>query len=163
MPNVMSVLKQEIARVARHEAKCQAVPVRKATVSQRTDLASLKRRVAALAQRMSALRGAAAKLASAAPAPAAEQAETARVTLKGMRSLQRRLGLTGDEFGKLLGVTGQAVYNWKKGPGALRLRATTRARVLALRGMGARDARRQLAEMASAAKPSGAKRAAKRK
>ena len=81
-----------------------------------------------------------------------------------MKSLRRRLGLSGDELGKLLGITGQAIYNWEKhSGGALKVRATTRAAILALRGVGAREVRRRLDEMKKAEKgrnPAGRRRKA---
>ena len=72
-----------------------------------------------------------------------------------MRGLQNRLGLTAEEFGKLLGVTSQAVYNWKKGTKALKLRMPTRHALMSLRGIGRREAQRRLAELAAQKKPAG--------
>ncbi len=45
------------------------------------------------------------------------------------------------ELGKLIGVTRQAVANWEKGEGALKIRDTTRASLMAIRRLGAREAK----------------------
>lgn len=48
MPNIASVLKAEIARVARKEARAETAALKKHSVTQRTEIASLKKRVAEL-------------------------------------------------------------------------------------------------------------------
>jgi DNA-binding transcriptional regulator YiaG len=147
MPNVASVLKAEIARIARKEAKGAFTPVRRATARLRKDTAALKRRIVALERDMKGLQALVSKTAQAMPAPAPEEADKARITAKGIRSLRRRLKLSGEEFGLLLGITPQAVYNLEKGKGALRVRASTRTGLLTLRGIGAKEARESLQVM----------------
>ena len=51
------------------------------------------------------------------------------------------------DFGKLLGTTPGAVYLWEKKIGALNLRDKTKAAILSVRGLGAREAREKLAEL----------------
>lgn len=46
-------------------------------------------------------------------------------------------------------VTAQAVYLWERKPGMLKLRETTKAALLAVRGIGAREAKARLAAMES--------------
>jgi DNA-binding XRE family transcriptional regulator len=154
MPNVIQVLKAEIARVATKQAKAITVPIRKSAVAAKKAAASLRRRMAALEKDNRELKSTVAKLTAAQPAPAPEAADKVRVTAKGMRSLRRKLGLSGGEMGKLLGITSQAVYNLEKGSaGTLRVRSQTRDAILALRGLGAREAKRRLAEIKPAKQP----------
>jgi len=150
MPNVAKVLKEEISRIARKEAKQAVNPVRKPGIATRRDVAFLKRKVAALEKIVRQLMTAASKT-SAVQAPAAteEGGTRARITAKGMRSLRRRLGLSQADFAKLLGVTAQAIYILEKRSGALRVRNTTKAAYLGLRGVGAREARRRLDKLAA--------------
>ena len=152
MPNVVRALKQEIARIAKKEAKAMLAPVHKSAVGYRTAIADLKRRIASLEKARRELSAKVTNLAVSVPAPAPEPEDKARITAQGMKSLRKRLGLSGDELARLVGVTGQAVYAWERGSGALRLRTTTRAAVLSIRGLGAREARQRLAEMKSAEK-----------
>ncbi len=61
-------------------------------------------------------------------------------------SLRARLGLSAAEFGRLIGASGQSVYNWETGKAVPR--ASQRAALAAIRGMGKREAGKRLAEMA---------------
>ncbi|MBM4082404.1 MAG: hypothetical protein FJ278_22050 [Planctomycetes bacterium] len=160
MPNVVSVLKAEIVRISRKEAKAAVTPIRGPSVKVRHDVASLKKRMAALEKANRELQVVVARLVKAQPEPAVDQGAKARITAKGMRSLRRHLRLSGKDFARLLGVTGQAVYNWDKRSGTLKVRAGTRAAILALRGIGAREAKKRLAEMA-AKKPKASRRGRK--
>jgi len=153
MPNIVKVLKDEISRVARREAKKAVGAVKKPTGGLRRTAADLKRRVALLEREVRALRNAVQRLPGERSAVAREKADTARITAKGMRSLRRRLRLSGQEFARLLGITAQVVYGWEKVTGPLKVRRTTRAAILAAREIGAREARRRLDQQKGAKKP----------
>jgi len=56
------------------------------------------------------------------------------------------LRLSQADFGKLLGTTAHSVYLWEKKDGALSLRDKTKAAILSIRGLGAREARTKLGE-----------------
>ena len=163
MPNVMQVLKAEISRLARKEARAVAGPARKAGAQLRRTVAELRRSIARLERGNKSL-AAQIKACAQQPVAAPGQGDKARVTAKGMRSLRRKLRLTQAEFGALIGVSGQAVLNWEKKTGALRVRQTTRGAILAIRGLGAKEARRQVEAkaQAKAAKRAGARRRRKR-
>ena len=144
MPNVMQVLRSEITRLARKEVKGSVTKVHKPTVQLKHDVAALKRTVAALVKATNIMRGVLEKMVSAQPAEAPEQTEKARLTGKGIRSLRRKLRLSQAEFGRLIGVTAQAVINMEKKNGPLAVRKVTRAAILAIRGIGAREAKAKL-------------------
>jgi len=159
MPNIAKVLKDEISRISRKEAKAAVAPVRKPSGMTRRTLADLKRRVAALEKETARLIAVLGKVQSAQPEAAApEAAGRARITSKGMKSLRRKLGLSQRDFARLLGITTQAIYLWERKSGALRLRGTTKAAVLAIRAVGAKEARQRLEEMAAKAKVKKARR-----
>ncbi len=160
MPNIAKVLKDEMARIARREANTVVAPARKPAAGLKRTAADLKRKVAALEKEVRSLQR---TLAGLRPASQAVDtaADKARLTAKGMRSLRRKLRLSGQEFAQLVGVTGQAVYAWEKGNGPLKVRAKTRAAIVAIRGIGAREAKRRLAAMNVAPRP--AKAMARRK
>ena len=163
MPNIAKVLKDEMARIARREANTIVAPARKPAAGLKRTAADLKRKVAALEKEVRSLQRAMAGLRPAAGA-AETTADKARLTAKGMRSLRRRLRLSGQEFARLVGVTGQAVYAWEKGSGPLKVRARTRAAIVAIRGIGAREAKRRLVTMKDAPKAAKtARRATKRR
>ena len=160
MPNVATVLKEEIARVARKEIKAAIAPIRKPSVRVRHDVASLKQRVAVMEKANKGLQARLAKLEAAQPAaPAADQAAKGWISGRGVRSLRKRLGLSQGDFARLVGVSAQAVYMWESKPGTLELRGATKGKLFAVRGIGAREAKARLAEMPKAVKP---KKVAKR-
>lgn len=63
-------------------------------------------------------------------------------------ALRKKLRLSQADFGKLLGTTPHAVYLWEKKLGALNLQDKTKAAILSVRGLGAREAKEKLAELA---------------
>ena len=148
MSNVITVLKAEISRIARKEAKAAVAPFRKPTTSARRTFADLKRRVVTLEKEGRRLAALLAKVPQSEP-----QADSAKakgwISGKGVRSLRQKLGLTQEEFAKLVGVSSQGVYVWERKPGMLRLREATKAAVMAVRGLGAREAKARLAGMAA--------------
>jgi DNA-binding transcriptional regulator YiaG len=154
MPNVNTVLKEEISRISRKEAKAAVAPIRKPSVRYRKDLADLKRRMAQLEKVNRELQARLTKVEGAQPVPqAAEGSVKGWISGKGIKSLRNRLGLSQDRFAKLIGVSAQAVYLWERKTGMLRLRGVTKAKVFSVRGIGAKEAKKRLAEMAAAGKP----------
>lgn len=158
MTNFVQAFKDEIRRLARKEARIALSRVRRNSVRVRKAAAELKRRVSALERANKLLSRELVRCSSGSSAVQAPVEAKGRITAKGVRSLRRKLGLTRDEFARLLETTSQSVYLWEKKNGALSLRQGTGARYLALRGIGAREARQRLAEM----KPVRRKAAAKR-
>ncbi len=137
MPNIASVLKEEIARVARKELRTETERLKKVSAQYRSDIAALKRRVAALEQQV--------KTKAVQPKPPA-QATLARYSAKGLSAQRQRLGLSAADMGVLLGVSGQTVYNWEAGKS--RPRQQQMEAIGALRGMGKREAQARLQEPA---------------
>ncbi len=140
MPNLATVLKQEIARLARRAMRSEIEGIRKATTQHRRDIAELKRQVAQLARQNAAL----AKRGTAAARPAEADAGKPRLRFvaKGLRSQRTRLGLSADAFAKLAGVSAQTIYNWERGEAYPR--SEQLARLVALRGIGKREAGKRL-------------------
>lgn len=142
MPNIASVLKEEIARVARKEVRADTQPLKKSSASHRSDIAALKRRIAALEQMIKRL-GKQAGAKTAAP-DAGPPAGSFRFSASGLMAQRKRLGLSAAEAGKLLGVSDQSVYKWENGK--TRPRASQFAAIAALRGMSKKQAAARLAE-----------------
>ncbi|MBC7484499.1 MAG: helix-turn-helix domain-containing protein [Rhizobacter sp.] len=117
MPNIASILKEEITRIARKEIRTEIASLRKVVSSHRSDIAELKRRALAAEKELSAIQ----KLLSKSRGPAAESSETnspttaPRFSAKAIATNRARLGLSAERFGKLVGVGGQSIYNWEAG------------------------------------------------
>ena len=144
MPNIARILKDEISRIARRESGAAVAPVKKPTRTLRRTVVELKRKVAELERQVRTLQKRGAALPPARHPAGGEGATKARITAKGVRSLRRRLRLNGQDFARLLCVTGQVVYGWEKASGPLHVREKTRAALLAARAISAREARRRL-------------------
>ena len=146
MPSFAKSFKDEVVRLARKEAKAAVNPIRKPAVAVRKAVAGLKQRVAALEKQVKGMTALLSKIPQ--PEPVAAPAGSRNwISGKGVRSLRQKLGLSQEGFAKLVGVTPNGVYNWERQPGMLRLRAVTKAAVMAVRGLGAREAKAKLAEM----------------
>jgi DNA-binding transcriptional regulator YiaG len=148
MPNIAKVLKAEIMRISRKEAKAASRGIGKSNTGLRKIVADLKRRVVSLEKENKRLVSAM-KQHRVEPLKKIDQEEArkARLTSKGVRSLRGKLRLSQLEFGKLLGTTAHSVYLWEKKEGALRLRDKTRAAILSARGLTAREAKAKLLEI----------------
>jgi DNA-binding XRE family transcriptional regulator len=144
MTNIASLLKTEIARVARKQVRSETQGLRKAVLAYRSEIAALKRRAVALEQQ---LRQFGKTQATKAPAAPAEEPVTQglRFSAKGLASQRKRLGLSAQDCGLLVGASGQSIYNWEDGKA--RPRARHLAAIAALRGLGKKQAAAQLAAL----------------
>jgi len=134
MPNIGLLLKAEISRLARKEARAESDAMRKAVAQHRRSIADLRRQVGALQRELKAS-------VNKKPTTLTTQRPT-RFTAKGLRSHRARLGLSADDYGRLLGVSAQSIYNWEQETASPR--EAQRAKLLALRSIGSREARSRL-------------------
>lgn len=144
MPNIATVLKAEISRVARKDARAETQPLKKASAQYRSDIAALKRRVLALEKQLSRL-SRPGKTASSA-APQASGKSGLRYSAKGLVAQRKRLGLTATAVAKILNVSVQSIYKWEDGK--TRPRASQLPAIASLRKMGKQEAAKRLAGLA---------------
>ena len=168
MANLTTVLKEEIARIARKEVRQQTAEAAKAAAGHRREVAALKRQVQDLERAVSAQRGqeaskpaepkAKAKKTSkkkggkkagqgrkaARPATTASAPRKPRVRFSGkaLKAHRERLGLSADNYGKLIGASGLSIYNWEKEEA--RPREGNVAALMQIRGIGKREANKRL-------------------
>lgn len=145
MSELMTVMKAEIRRLARKEVVAVTGGMKKDQATFRKTVAALRRQIKAHSYTIRQLLQVATKQAKMMTlAPDAAAGNKARVTAKGIRALRKKLKLTQLEFGKLVGASGQAVLKWEHSSGPLKLRSRTRRALLAIRGLGIREARLRL-------------------
>ncbi len=146
MPNLGALLKQEIARVSRRQIRAEIESLKSASTQHRKTIQGLRAQITTLEREVAALkkRGTAPTKADAAPS----NAPAVRFIAKGLKTHRARLGLSAGDFGRLVGVTAQSVYNWEQQTS--RPRAEQVARIASLRKMGKREVMRILEQMASA-------------
>ncbi len=145
MSNIGTVLREEIARLARKEVRSQVDPAKKAAAQHRRAIAALKRQVASLERQVTLLLR---KSASYRPEVSLEAtAKPIRFSAKRLQSQRSRLGLSAIDFGRLLGVSAQTIYNWEHE--VARPRSEQLGRLAALRGIGKREAGERLKQLAT--------------
>lgn len=136
MPNIASVLKEEITRLARKEIRQQIGPLKGANTELRRTVANLKKEVGSLRRAIRFLEGQE-KRRLKAPAKASA-AEGVRFSAAWVKKDRDRLGLSAKDYGKLVGVSGLTIYSWEKGKS--RPRAKQLAGWAKVRGLGKRAA-----------------------
>lgn len=138
MPNIATVLKAEVTRLARKELRGETEALRKTVATQRLDLIALKRRVQDIEKALKLLARVTAST-RAAPRASGDDGDGGQFRFRaaGMASNRKRLGLSAADFGLLVGATGQSVYAWETGKS--RPRAQNLAAIAALRGVGKKE------------------------
>ena len=144
MPNIASILKAEISRVARKEVRVEIETLKKASVAHRASIAELRRQVSALEKELRRVAKGAVRSA-AAPVSDAEAAAGTKRRFSATRLAAHRakLGLSAASYGQLAGVSGQTIYHWEQGKA--RPRAAQLASLAAVRDLGAREVVERLA------------------
>ncbi|HEX2540328.1 MAG TPA: hypothetical protein VHM00_04515 [Caldimonas sp.] len=148
MPNIASVLKDEISRIARKEVRRETAALKKASAAYRAEIAALKRRTLELERDLRQAR----KGVKSSPGVAANDESTlkgSRFSAKSMASQRRRLGLSAAECGLLVGASAQSIHNWEGGKA--RPRSQHLPSIYALRSLGRREAQTRLQALKEAA------------
>ena len=143
MPNIASVLKDEVVRLARKEVRRELEGLKKASAQYRSEIAELKRRMAVLEKKNARLE----KTTSSKAGSQSEEAATTRTrfSAKGLATHRQRLGLSAAEMGALLGVSAQSIYHWESGKS--KPREQQLSAIATVRSMGKRQAKARLAEL----------------
>ena len=163
MPNIASVLKQEILRLAGKAVRIAVNPLKKEKVTLKKAVRDLRKRVKSLEADSRILLAEQERHRKLVVGAIPADALNIRVTAKGMRSLRRKLKLTQVEFARLVGVSGQNVYQWERKKGAIRVRDNTKKAVFAIRDLGAREAKRRLEDMAGSSARTPKRRSGRKK
>ena len=186
MTTLANALKEEIGRLVRREIRQQTAGTVKSVAQFEREIAALKSQVQDLQQTLSgqrtpdasgrtASKKAAGKKAASKKAPAKKQSgaekaaaakpasgkRSARAQFSpgALKTSRERLGLSADNYGKLIGVSGLSIYNWEQGKA--RPRDSSIAALGSIKGIGKREAAKRLEALAKA--KAGEKQAAKEK
>ncbi|WP_038214921.1 helix-turn-helix domain-containing protein [Xenophilus azovorans] len=149
MANIASVLKSEIARVARKEVRAEIESLKKASSQHRSTIAQLRRQLADL-QRQLKQAGRQAASASRSASSKGTDGEAAGITprrfsAKRLASHRAKLGLSAADYGRLVGMSGATIYNWEQGKS--RPDAEQLQRLAAVRALGKRAVAAQVAAL----------------
>lgn len=145
MPNLNTVLGEEIRRLARKEIRSQVGPTQKAVAKYRSEIADLKRRVADLEGRLGFVEKQEKKRLSS-PAAAAKSAggnaKRPRFSPDWVKKHREKLGISAADYGRLVGVSALTIYNWEKGESSPREKQLLAWG--AIRNLGKREALKRL-------------------
>ncbi len=141
MPNIAAVLKDEIRRLAKKEIKAQVGTTKKAVVQYRGEIAKLKRLLGQQEREIKLLK----RQRQQGQPQAEEPQEAVRFSARSVKAQRSRLGLSAADYGKLVGVSGLTIYNWEHEKA--RPRKAQLAALVAVRGIGKREALIKLAEL----------------
>jgi len=148
MPNIAGVLKEEIRRLAKKEIKAQVSKTQKAAAQSRRDIAQLKRLLGQQEREIKHLKKQTQQQGQ--PQPAEDELEGVRFSARSVKAQRQRLGLSAADYGKLVGVSGLTIYNWEHEKA--RPRKAQLTALVAVRGIGKREALLKLAELEAAKK-----------
>jgi DNA-binding transcriptional regulator YiaG len=137
MANVAVALREEIRRLARKEVRAETGTTRQAVAQYRRDIARLKKQVREQEKRLAYLHAQERKRLQQ-PAAAEDIDEGVRYSARSVRAQRKRLGISAADYARLLGVSQLTVYNWEHGKS--RPRKEQLASLVALRGIGKREA-----------------------
>ena len=121
MPSVAKALREGISRIGCKEAKAPFALRHEASVTFWEAMADLKRRLVLFEKENKQFQTQVKKIEAAQSATPEEPAGRVWISGKVVKSLRRRLGLSPTDFAKLVRISHQAVLNWEKKPGMLRL------------------------------------------
>jgi DNA-binding transcriptional regulator YiaG len=145
MPNIASILKAEISRVARKEVRAEIETLKKASVAHRASIAELRRQVVALERELRRVAKTATRPVTAdAPDDETDPGTKRRFSATRLAAHRAKLGLSAAHYGHLVGVSGQTIYHWEQGKA--RPRTAQLEGLAAVRDLGAREIAERLAE-----------------
>lgn len=145
MPNISSVLKTEITRLSRKEIKSSISPLQKNSSQLKKTISDLKKKISNLESEVKKLQSFHKKEVNA--QVSSEMPGKVRITSKTILAARKKLGLSQNQFAKLLGVSSQAVYIMENKGGKLNLRTNTMEKYQSIKGMGKREAKKILEEI----------------
>lgn len=135
MADLKSVMQDEIKRLAKKEVKAMVLPLEK-RIKELTGI------VRETKKELETLHKTADKLKTLTPQKkkltvSKDQLDKSRLTGKMILKMRKKLGLSRADFGKLIGSSAHAVYLWESD--RAKPRTESRARIIAVRGMGKRE------------------------
>mgnify|MGYP001606557955 CR=1 FL=1 len=155
MANLAAAIKEEIQRLARKEIKAQTGATKQAVAQYRREIAKLKRQLREQEKKIAFLEAQEQKRLGQ-PQAAEKVAEGVRFSARSVKAQRERTGLSAANYAKLVGVSPLTIYNWEQEKS--RPRKEQLAALVAVRGLGKREALAKLElleakERKAAAKP----------
>ena len=141
MPDLVGALREEIRKQARKEIRATLDRTKKLVSNHRQEIAQLKRELAAAHKRLAFLESCEKKRITDGTQKEPDTSKL-RFSAKSVKSHRNRLGFSADEYGLLLGVSAQTIYQWERGKS--RPRKSQLAALAEMRAIGKKEARSRL-------------------
>ena len=122
-------------------------PAQRAAIQYRRDIAKLKRLVGQQEKEIKRIKKRLQQQQDQ-PQPTEDQLESVRFSARSVKAQRQRLGLSAADYGRLVGVSGLTIYNWEHDKA--RPRKAQLAALVAVRGIGKREALTKLTELGEA-------------
>ena len=137
---------EEIKRLARKELKEELIRLKAENTDLKKSISDLRKRLDKMerSNRRVFRKVVAPEVLNEAEESPRKDAGKARISSKTIITLRQRLGLTQAQLGKLLGVSGQSVYQWERKNDRLTLRSRALQAVVEAKSMGIKEARAKL-------------------
>jgi len=136
--NLAAIIKDIVRRVAKREAKAENAATRQIVNKHRRMIAALKRQLIGQQRIINVLRNQ-----NGQSGGATEDGDAKlRFSARSVRAQRKRLGLSAEDYGKLVGVSSLTIYNWEHGKA--RPRKAQFELLVAVRGIGKREAVQRL-------------------
>jgi len=142
MGKIETVLRSEVARLARKQVHAACQPLAREVRRLKRVVAELSRTVRPLAGVAREFEARRAEDARSALQAAPSEVERARISPGLIRKLRKRLAISQAELARLMGVSSPAVAFWERGRS--RPSEENKSALVALRRLGRRDVRRRL-------------------
>jgi len=144
MPNLASVLKDEIRRLAKKEAKALTASLKTSSAQHRRDISALKRQNTELVRKVAQLERALAKRPEAQATP--QSGRQVRFAPEWVVNHRKKVGMSQADYGRLIGVSAMTIYNWEAGNS--RPKAQLLSKWGGVKKLGKREAVRELERQA---------------
>lgn len=138
MADLAGALKDEIRRLAKKEIRAETGTTKQAVAQYRREIAKLKRQLREQQKKIAFLEAQERKRLLQEPQTAEEVTEGVRFSARSVKSQRERLGLSAADYARLVGVSPLTIYNWEQGKS--RPRKEQLASLVAVRGIGKREA-----------------------
>jgi DNA-binding transcriptional regulator YiaG len=159
MVNIAVALKETISRLAKREVRSQTGKTKQAVAQYRRDIAKLKRELQSQQKRMRQLE-ARQQQESGKPPAEEDPLSGVRFSARSVKAQRKRLKLSAEDYGKLVGVSALTIYHWEQG--TAKPRKAQLAGLVAIRGIGKREAMEKLGSLKPAKKTPRKKKTAKK-
>jgi DNA-binding transcriptional regulator YiaG len=149
MPDLNKPIREEITRLTRKELKAALQNQNKMNIALKKSLATVKAECAELRREVNAIHKCLPNPPPVAKTPEVDDDKLKRYrpTSKTVKQLRATVGVSQDNFAKLVNVSLSCVRIWERKGGPLQLRDKTKASLFALRTVGKIEAKARLSEL----------------